>query len=80
MSKLILPVTHLRQLHPADCIAACATMILAYLNEPVEYDRLLRILQVAPEFGTAAFNIRLLALRQPRLNSTPLSIPAKLAA
>ena len=60
MSKIILPVTHRRQRHPADCVAACAAMALDYLNEPVEYDRLLRILRVEPEFGTAAFNIRLL--------------------
>lgn len=35
-------------------------MALDYLNEPVDYDRLLRILRISPDFGAPAFNIRLL--------------------
>ena len=60
MSSIMLPVKHRQQQHPADCIAACAAMVLDYLNEPVEYDRLLHLLKIAPEFGAPAPNLRLL--------------------
>ena len=60
MSPITLPVKHRRQQHPGDCIAACAAMVLDYLDEPVAYDRLLRILRIAPDFGAPAPNLRLL--------------------
>jgi ABC-type bacteriocin/lantibiotic exporter with double-glycine peptidase domain len=46
MRVLLLPVTHQQQKQPADCLAACAAMALAYLRIPIEYSRLLRILEV----------------------------------
>lgn len=35
-----LPVPHRKQLQQSDCLAACAAMVLAYLGEPVDYQRL----------------------------------------
>jgi hypothetical protein len=32
-------------------------MVLDYIGQPVNYDRLLRLLQIDPEYGTAARNI-----------------------
>ena len=60
MSKIILPVKHRQQQHTADCIAACAAMVLDYLNEPINYDRLLHLLRIAPDFGAPAPNLRFL--------------------
>ena len=42
----LLPVSHRRQEQQADCLAACAAMILAYLQIPVNYSRLRRLLNV----------------------------------
>ena len=57
MPKLLLPVTHWTQPQRADCVAACAKMILDYIGQSVNYDRLLRLLRIDPEFGTVARNI-----------------------
>ncbi|MBI5053051.1 MAG: C39 family peptidase, partial [Chloroflexi bacterium] len=57
MPKLLLPVTHFKQAQRADCIAACAKMVLDYIEKPINYDRLLRILRVNPDYGTVASNI-----------------------
>ncbi len=57
MPKLLLPVIHWAQPQRADCVAACAKMVLDYIGQPVNYDRLLRLLQIDPEYGTAARNI-----------------------
>jgi ABC-type bacteriocin/lantibiotic exporter with double-glycine peptidase domain len=40
----------------ADCLAACASMVLAYIGHPVAYDDLLRLLEIGP-FGTPAHRI-----------------------
>ncbi len=42
----LLSVSHLRQQKSADCLAACAAMVLEYLQVPVNYTQLLRILRV----------------------------------
>jgi len=55
--KHLLPVIHWTQPQRADCVAACAKMVLDYIGQPVNYDRLLRLLQIDPEYGTAARNI-----------------------
>ncbi len=57
MPKRLLPVIHWTQPQRADCVAACAKMVLDYIGQPVNYDRLLRLLQIDPEYGTAARNI-----------------------
>lgn len=41
-----LPVPHLKQTQQADCLAACAAMVLAYLNQPTDYRRLLTLLGI----------------------------------
>ena len=63
MPKYLLAVTHSTQLRRADCVAACAKMALEYIGQPVNYDRLIHLLQIEPEIGTLASNIlRLTAL------------------
>jgi ABC-type bacteriocin/lantibiotic exporter with double-glycine peptidase domain len=56
-----LPVSHQRQRHSADCLAACAAMVLDYLKRPVGYDRLINLLDVTPDLGAPASNIKRLA-------------------
>lgn len=60
MLKHLLPVPHQQQHHDGDCLAACAAMVLAYLKQPVDYGRLLLLLQIK-SYGAPASNIRLLA-------------------
>lgn len=43
-----LPVPHLKQEGEADCLAACAAMVLAYIGRPQPYDQLLKLLQIGP--------------------------------
>jgi ABC-type bacteriocin/lantibiotic exporter with double-glycine peptidase domain len=43
-----LNVPHREQTQSSDCLAACAAMVLAYLGRPVDYARLLAILQIGP--------------------------------
>lgn len=40
-----LPVLLLKQQQQADCLVACAAMILRYLEIPFRYERLLRVLE-----------------------------------
>ncbi len=37
----LLPVSHRRQQQQADCLTACAAMVLDYQQRPIPYDRLL---------------------------------------
>lgn len=60
MAGILLPVTHREQAETADCLAACAAMVLDYMGMPVAYGRLLKLLRVQ-WFGAFAFNIRALA-------------------
>ena len=62
MSPIILPVPHLPQPYPGECLAACSAMSLTYLGIPVSYKSLLNLLQIKRGFGTASSNIR--ALKQ----------------
>ncbi|RLC61223.1 MAG: hypothetical protein DRI80_09280 [Chloroflexota bacterium] len=55
---LSVPLHNMRQ--AADCLAACVAMVLDYLGHPVDYDRLLHLLDVGP-FGTPAERVRRLA-------------------
>lgn len=43
-----LPVPHHKQRQAADCLAACATMVLAYHHRAVTYARLLSLLGISP--------------------------------
>jgi ABC-type bacteriocin/lantibiotic exporter with double-glycine peptidase domain len=53
----ILPIPHILQTTQADCLAACANMVLSYLNKPLPYDDLLTLLNVQ-WFGAPFNNIR----------------------
>ena len=41
-----LPISHYQQRWPADCLAACAAILLDYWQQPTEYDTLLKILRI----------------------------------
>jgi ABC-type bacteriocin/lantibiotic exporter with double-glycine peptidase domain len=47
----LLPIPHHLQQSDGDCLAACAAMTLGYLDVPIDYGRLLRLLGVTP-YGT----------------------------
>lgn len=53
----LLPISHRQQSQQADCLAACTAMILEYLHVPVQYENLLRLLNVR-SFGASLFNLR----------------------
>jgi ABC-type bacteriocin/lantibiotic exporter with double-glycine peptidase domain len=55
-----LPVPHLEQITDGDCLPACVAMVLAYLQEPVDLERVARLL-ATQEFGSLAPNIRKVA-------------------
>jgi len=45
-----------RQTQPADCLAACAAMILDFLGQSLSYKKLLALLNIGP-YGTPRRNI-----------------------
>jgi len=53
-------VPHLLQGSDGDCLAACAAMVLAYLDRAMDYAELLSLLRIKP-YGAPAGNISLLA-------------------
>jgi ABC-type bacteriocin/lantibiotic exporter with double-glycine peptidase domain len=55
----LLPVPHQKQQQEADCLAACAAMVLAYWKKPTPYNKLIQILAIE-EFGAPSSNIRFL--------------------
>ena len=55
----LLAVSHRKQEQQADCLAACAAMILDYLQVRVDYRRLIRLLRIRA-YGAAFSNLRLL--------------------
>lgn len=57
MKPVSLSVPHIRQREDGECVAACAAMVLKYLNIPASYEQLLRLLKI-DWFGTAAFRVR----------------------
>ncbi len=59
---MLLPVSNFRQQQQADCLAACAAMVLAYLHIPIQYNRLLDTLKTT-KIGTPFHNLTLLASR-----------------
>jgi ABC-type bacteriocin/lantibiotic exporter with double-glycine peptidase domain len=52
----LLTVRHIQPRYSADCLAACAAMLLTYINVQVPYERLLRILNVQ-SFGASGRNL-----------------------
>lgn len=59
MPKNLLPVPYQKQQQEADCLAACAALVLAYWNKPIPYNKLLQILAIE-EYGAPSSNIRFL--------------------
>lgn len=55
----LLAVSHWKQRRQADCLVACAAMVLEYLQVPASYDRLTRLLRTMP-IGTFFRNLRYL--------------------
>ncbi|MCA9998306.1 MAG: peptidase C39 family protein [Anaerolineales bacterium] len=41
-----LPISHHKQQRQADCLAACAFMVLAYWQHPISYARLINLLRI----------------------------------
>lgn len=58
MALTILPVPYVGQRRTGECLAACAAMVLDYLGAPVAYNRLVKMLEIVPGAGVAAFKIR----------------------
>lgn len=58
MSLTLLPVPHFQQRERADCLVACAIMVLAYLGQQPSYQQLYNVLKMRPGLGTAMSNIR----------------------
>lgn len=56
MPRNLLSVIHVHQQHDADCLAACAAMVLAYIDVDIQYGRLLRVLDIQ-EHGTPGRNL-----------------------
>lgn len=52
----LLPVSHQRQQQQADCLAACAAIVLNYWHIPLAYNRILSLLRVDP-IGTPFRNL-----------------------
>ena len=69
MPKTLLTVPQQKQQRDGDCLAACAAMVLTYLNRPIAYTSLLKLLKIK-SFGAPASNIRL--LEQMKLTVTYL--------
>lgn len=57
MSSILLPVHHRKQRNSGECLAASASMVLAYMGISVSYKRLLKLLEIR-WFGTPSFKIR----------------------
>lgn len=60
MRRNLLPVPHRKQRRQADCLAACAAMVLEYWKRPVGYARLMALLGIQ-DFGAPSSNIQRLA-------------------
>lgn len=60
MPNTLLPIPHQRQRQEADCLAACAAMVLEHLNVQVKYQQLLKLLKVK-SYGTAGQNLKYLS-------------------
>lgn len=57
----MLKLTHHPQRQEADCLAACAWMVLTKLGVTIRYDRLHKLLKIIDEVGASIYNLRYLA-------------------
>lgn len=55
----LLPVSHRQQHQQAECLAACAAMVLDYLQVPASYEQLVKLLRIGPA-GAPFRNLRYL--------------------
>lgn len=55
----LLNLRHQQQQHETDCLVAAAAMVLDYLQIPIRYERLHRLLRAQP-FGTPFHNVEFL--------------------
>jgi ABC-type bacteriocin/lantibiotic exporter with double-glycine peptidase domain len=55
----LLPVSHRQQRQQAECLAACAAMVLDYLQVPASYEQLVKLLRIGPA-GAPFRNLRYL--------------------
>lgn len=60
MPTILLPVPHQPQREDADCLPACAAMVLGYLGKNVSYQRIKTLLKTK-SFGTPGHHLRNLA-------------------
>ena len=56
MPTILLPVLHLSQRRQADCLAACAAMVITYLGKTVDYEHLMHILGIK-HYGAPSSNV-----------------------
>ncbi len=57
MPSILLPIPHQRQQQEADCLAACAAMVLTSIKIKIDYNQLLKLLKVK-SFGTSGQNLK----------------------
>jgi ABC-type bacteriocin/lantibiotic exporter with double-glycine peptidase domain len=57
---ILLPVDHIPQRTGGDCLAACVAMVLAYLEAPIDYERILKLMGIDPDLGAPFFRIQVL--------------------
>ena len=60
MPNTLLPIPHFQQKQNADCLAACAMMVLTHLGFQMEYDTILHLLKVRA-FGASGQNLKYLS-------------------
>jgi ABC-type bacteriocin/lantibiotic exporter with double-glycine peptidase domain len=58
MEPVVLPVQHIQQRQDGECLAACAAMLLTFIGQPIEYERLVKLLAIEPGLGTPSSRIR----------------------
>jgi ABC-type bacteriocin/lantibiotic exporter with double-glycine peptidase domain len=58
--NILLPLPNKRQQQTADCLAACAFMVLSHLGMIIAYEELLKLLKVK-SFGAAGQNLKYLS-------------------
>lgn len=58
MTPVTLPVKYVQQQRIGECLAACSAMVMNYLGKPIAYRRLVSLLEIIPDAGTASSKIR----------------------
>lgn len=58
MRPVALSVPHLHQPTPGDCLPACVAMVLGFWQIAYPLAQLRRLLEVIPDVGAPAFNVR----------------------